>query len=252
MGVRRGAVMSNRILLVDDDREFRSEFKEYLSEYDVMEAENGADALKILKKANDIDLVILDVKMPGISGTEVLREIRKIDPNLGVIILTAYSSENVAVEALKGHADDYMEKPLDIARVRETIEKILEAKALKRGNNIDLRYVRGKIEKIKRFVEKNYGKKVSLDDAAAIVSLSPKYLSRIFKQLTGTGFNEYKLACKMKEAKALLAETGYTVGQISHQMGYENAESFIRAFEKITGYSPSQYRRANSKKAKPQ
>ena len=127
MGVRRGAVMSNRILLVDDDREFRSEFKEYLSEYDVMEAENGADALKILKKANDIDLVILDVKMPGISGTEVLREIRKIDPGLGVIILTAYSSENVAVEALKGHADDYMEKPLDIARVRETIEKILEA-----------------------------------------------------------------------------------------------------------------------------
>ena len=57
--------------------------------------------------------MILDVNMPGSKGTEVLKDIKALYPDLGIIILTGHSSEDVAIEALKGHADEYLEKPLD-------------------------------------------------------------------------------------------------------------------------------------------
>ena len=117
--------MPNTILLVDDDRDFRDEFKDCFDAYRIVEAGDGDEALRILKKPNDIDLVILDVKMPGIKGTEVLREIREIAPDLGIIILTAHSSEDVAIAALKGHADDYVEKPMNVDKTREIIEGLL-------------------------------------------------------------------------------------------------------------------------------
>ena len=232
--------MPYNILLVDDDREFREEFRDYLEDYEIIEASNGEEALKLLKKPNVIDLVILDVMMPGLRGTEVLKEMKKIDPDLGIIILTGYSSEDVAIEALKGHADDYIQKPLDIDKTKEIIERLLETR---RGEgDIDITDMKGKIERIKYFVQRNYHKRVTLEDAARLVYLSPKYLSRIFQQNTGMGFNKYKLEIKIKKAKELLKKTGYNIGQISDRLGYQNIESFVRIFKKFIGYTPTEYR----------
>jgi len=233
--------MPYNILLVDDDKEFREEFRDYLEDYQVIEACNGEEALKLLKKPNVIDLVILDVMMPGLRGTEVLKEMRKTDPHLGIIILTGYSSEDVAIEALKGRADDYIQKPVDIDKAKEIIERLLETK---RGEgDIDIVDIKGKIERVKHFVERNYHKKVCLKDAAQAVYLSPKYLSRIFKQSTGKSFSEYKLKIKTEKAKELLSKTGYNVNQLAEKLGYENAESFIRLFRRFAGYTPTEYRK---------
>ena len=240
--------MPYNILLVDDDREFREEFRDYLEDYEVIEACNGEEALKLLKKPNVIDLVILDVMMPGLRGTKVLKEMRRIDPDLGIVILTGYSSEDVAIEALKGHADDYIQKPLDIDKAKEIIEGLLETK--KEEGDIDIVGIKGKIEKVKRFVQRNYHKKVCLKDAAQAVYLSPKYLSRIFRQSTGKSFSEYKLKIKIKKAKELLSKTGYNVNQIGEKLGYENVESFIRLFERLAGYTPTGYRKKTQRKNK--
>ncbi len=102
--------MPYNVLLVDDDKMFREELREALEDYRVVEAANGKEALEILKKPNEIDIVMLDVMMPGLPGTEVLKEIKKISPSLSVVMLTGYSSKDVAIEALKGRADDYIEK----------------------------------------------------------------------------------------------------------------------------------------------
>jgi two-component system, response regulator YesN len=232
--------MPEKILIVDDDAEFRSELRSALEEYDVVEAVSGKEAISLLQKPNQIDLVILDVMMPGISGTEVLRDIKRLSPNLGIIMLTGYSSKDVAIEALKGHADEYLEKPVDIDKTKEVIERLLR---LKRGESEVSSCDRGdKIGIVKRFIERNCRKKVTLKEAAEAVYLSPKYLSRIFKEETGIGFNDYKLKLLIENAKRLLAETGYTVGQISDQMGYQNTESFIRIFEKLTSLTPTEFR----------
>ncbi|MGE5308634.1 MAG: response regulator [Deltaproteobacteria bacterium] len=242
--------MSDKILLVDDDKDFRTEMRYFLEDYEVTEASNGTEALNILKRPNEIDLVILDVVMPGLNGTDVLKEVRKIAPEVGIIILTGFSSKTVAIDALKGRADDYLEKPIDPERTKEIIETLL---ARKRGEpEITASDIEGKIERVKKFTERNGDKKVCLKDAAVAVCLSPKYLSRIFKQSTGTGFSEYKLQLKIKRAKELLETTGYNIDQISDKLGYQNAESFIRIFKKMIDLTPTEYRKRFKEKSRAQ
>lgn len=240
--------MPDRILLVDDDEDFRKEFRYALGDYDIIEASSGQEALQLLKRPNEIDLVILDVMMPDLSGTEVLRQIKSLAPQLSIIILTGFGSKEVAVEALKGHADDYIEKPFDIEKTKEIIENILASKSGE--SDIALNDIKGKIERAKHFVERNFHKKVSLRDVAVAVCLSPKYLSRVFKQNTGIGFSRYKLKIKIKKAKEFLKNTGYNIEQISDRLGYQNVESFIRIFKKLTGLLPTQFRKNNRLKKK--
>ncbi|MBU4304604.1 MAG: response regulator [Candidatus Omnitrophica bacterium] len=240
--------MAETILFVDDDNDLRSEFIESFAEFDIIEAASGEDALRILKKPNNIDLVLLDVKLPGLSGTEVLKKIRDISNDLGIIILTGYSTKDVAIESLKGHADEYVEKPFDAARLREVIEQVLEAKRTARPEEVDA--IDGKIERVKRFAQRNFNKKVRLEEAASLVCLSPKYLSRIFHERSGKKFSDYKLEIKLEKTKELLRNSGLTIDEISFSLGYQNTESLIRLFKKGAGCTPAQYRRESRKKAK--
>jgi len=237
--------MADKILIVDDDADLRSELRSVLEEYEVIEAPDGQSALNILKRANEIGLVILDVMMPGINGLDVLTEIKKTSPNLKTVILTGHSSKDIAIEALKSRADDYIEKPLFVDRIKETVEKFLEKGVGPGSLPLDLK---GKIEKIKRFIERNCYKKTTLEEAARSIYLSPKYLSRIFKEQAGMGFSEYKLRIKIARAKEFLAKTALNVNQVSDKLAYENTESFIRQFKKFTKLTPTAYRRQALKK----
>jgi len=122
-----------RILLVDDHAAFRSEFRACFEEYEITEACNGAEALEILRKSNRIDLVILDVNMPGMSGIQVLEEIRRTTPDIGIIIQTGYGSKEVFLKVLREKADYYIEKPLNIETTREAIERTLYRLSRSRG-----------------------------------------------------------------------------------------------------------------------
>ncbi|MBN1594508.1 response regulator [candidate division FCPU426 bacterium] len=233
--------MPYTLLLVDDDQDFREEFSDALGdEYRIIEAANGRQALELLGKPNEIDLVILDVRLPDISGTRVLQQIKSGNPQLGIVILTGFGSKDVAVEALRGKADEYLEKPVNMPRAREIIKSLLD----KRVNPIDImdEDTAGKVERIKRFAQRNYDKKVTLNDAARTVGLSPKYLSRVFKEQTGVDFSEYRLGFKIEKAGEMLEKTGKSIGQISDELGYQNLETFIRMFKNATGLTPAVFR----------
>ncbi len=238
--------MSYNILLIDDDAAFREEIAEYLEDYAIVEASSGEEALALLRKPHEIDLVILDVRMPGIHGTAVLKEIKKMAPDLGVIIFTGFSTKDVAIEALKGHADDYLEKPADIGKIKEVVHRLLDSKAGAPGT--DATGTGGRVERVKSLIERNYDKKVTLKDAAATVCMSPKYLSRVFKEITQKSFVEYRLEIMVEKAKELLGGTERTVAQIAYELGYQNTESFLRQFKKYTGLTPKRYRQQVSKK----
>jgi YesN/AraC family two-component response regulator len=232
--------MQGEILLVDDNKDFRSEFKDGLEEYEVVEAGSGEEALTILSQPNEIELVILDFRMPGLTGTETLKKIKKITPDASVIILTGYSSKELAIEALRCKSDDFLEKPLDLEKAREIIEKIMRAKITDADlNGIG---VNGKIERVKNFVKKNCHKSLSLKDASDLVFISPKYLSRIFKQHTGISFSRFRLDSKIEKAKELLVNTEYKINKIAYKMGFQNAESFMRSFKKLAKCTPTEYR----------
>ena len=232
--------MADNILLVDDDKEFRSEFRDCFGEYNIAEASTAEEALLLLKKPNKIDLVLMDVQMPGMGGLKALRHVRAAAPSAAVIIMTGYSSKDVVIEALRGEASNYIEKPFDVDKARVIIESVL---AKTRGEEeAALTDGKGKVEKVKNFLRRNCFKKVRLQDAADSVYISPKYLSRIFKTYSGVGFNQYYLKCKIEKAREMLSGTGYSIDHISQKLGYENTASFIRQFKKIAGTTPTGFR----------
>ncbi len=121
-----------KILVVDDEKDLRWVLRKILlaKGYGVFEAENGANALKMLNKSS-FDLVLLDNRMPGgMNGLEVLKKIMDIDPNILVIILTAFGNIKTAVTAIKQGAYDFLTKPFDKEELILTIEKALEKQRL--------------------------------------------------------------------------------------------------------------------------
>ncbi len=97
--------------------------------YSILTAQNGNEALDRVKESFP-DLIIMDIKMPGRSGIEVLKEIKRIDPKSLVIIMTAYGTTETAIEAMKYGAYDYILKPFSILRMKELVEKALALRKL--------------------------------------------------------------------------------------------------------------------------
>lgn len=125
-----------KILVAEDDEIIRSGIKEYLVEfkYDIYEAKDGKEALDVFKK-NEIDLVILDIQMPKLTGLEVLEEIRKIS-DIPVIILTAFNDEKYKIDAFSNLADGYIEKPFSLPVLKARIESLLtKYNSAKRNTN---------------------------------------------------------------------------------------------------------------------
>jgi len=123
------------ILVVDDDFAHRTMLKTLISGwgYDVSEAGDGAAAIEAVRRA-PFDLVLMDIRMVRISGIEALEEIRKLNPAIPIILMTAFASVETAVEALKKGAYDYLTKPLDFDELRLVLERGLEHTHLKEEN----------------------------------------------------------------------------------------------------------------------
>src|SRR6188472_2216203 len=120
-----------QVLVVDDEPNLRRVLSAQLSRdgYDVHTAEDGAQALAVLAE-HHIDLVITDLKMPGVDGMELLRQSLKLDSELPVVMITAHGTVDNAVEALKLGAFDYLTKPFDQAEVRAIVRKALRTRDL--------------------------------------------------------------------------------------------------------------------------
>jgi len=116
------------VLIIDDDDQLRKSFKKLLTEegYHVDGAASGEACLKMLER-NLPDLIILDVRLPGMNGLETYEAIRRIDPRLPVIIMTAYGTTETAIEATKLGAFDYILKPFDIPKMLSLIDQAISA-----------------------------------------------------------------------------------------------------------------------------
>ena len=113
-----------KLLLVDDEEQFRVSLAKRLElrGFDTLDLDNGEDAIKAIRADNEIDVVVLDRKMPGMSGEQVLKEIKEFRPELQVIMLTAHASMESAMETGRLEAYSYLEKPCDFDRLVEVIE----------------------------------------------------------------------------------------------------------------------------------
>jgi len=130
----------NRILVVDDDHAMRLALSESLEScgYDIVAAENGREALELFKMGK-FDLVVTDMKMPGMTGIEVLRGVKELSPEIPVILITAYGTVGTAVEAMKEGAAEFIMKPFSLDDLEAVVKHVLNTftkKPLQKQENL--------------------------------------------------------------------------------------------------------------------
>jgi two-component system, NtrC family, response regulator PilR len=126
---------SPRILVVDDERSMRELMAIVLRRegYDVLLAENGRSAIDLLQR-EPVDLLISDIKMPDVSGVEVLRAAKAVDRDILGIMITAFASTETAVEAMRLGACDYLSKPFDVDLLKMKVREKIESRELRQEN----------------------------------------------------------------------------------------------------------------------
>jgi len=117
--------LSKRVLVVDDDQGILDSFEVLLSDrYDLVKAENGYEALRILE-TNPPQLMFLDIKMAGLDGIDVLKKLKKEQMKVEVVIITATDQDKTEVEARSLGVVDYLKKPLDIFEIDRIATQVL-------------------------------------------------------------------------------------------------------------------------------
>ncbi len=173
-----------RILIVDDEEVLRDVLEVVLRRegFDIVLASSGEEALSLLD-GDEIDLMILDIMLPGISGIDTLRSVRISNPSLPVIIITAFSSIDGAIEAMKHGAFHYIPKPFKNEEVVMTVNKALEQRRLTHENE------RLKAELSEKFSYSNIiGKSETMRKVFDLIRLAAPSRSNILIQgESGTG-----------------------------------------------------------------
>ncbi len=187
--------MQIRILVVDDEQDNCDYLKLLLSKegYEVHAITDPTQTLEELKKA-DYHLVVLDMMMPQMSGTEVLEQIRKVDTDVAVIVSTAYPNVETAVASLKAQASDYVKKPIDPPVFLDTVRSALEKKGLSKDPEADLHRAIGRTIRDSRKTQE-----LTLKQLARRTGLSVSLLSQIERAESSASISSlYKIASALR------------------------------------------------------
>jgi signal transduction histidine kinase len=118
------------LLVVDDEAAIRDLCARALCDYRIVEAENGRDALDALERET-VDLILVDVMMPVMNGLDLLKQVKERNPDQLVVVMTGYADKDIILRALKAHADDFIQKPLNLLQLKSTVSKALEKRLLR-------------------------------------------------------------------------------------------------------------------------
>ena len=180
-----------RVLVVDDDREI-CEFMETFLAKDGFEVDSLSDPEMAAETVKDgaYHLVVLDLMMPKIDGIDVLKQIRKVDSDVAVVIFTGYPSLDTAVQSMKLDAVDYLKKPFNPDEFREVLDRVMRKKGLLRSPEEDLHRVIG--ETIRGLRKE---RTLTLKQMARRTSLSVSLLSQIERAESSASISSlYKIA----------------------------------------------------------
>ena len=252
-----GKTVPPQILIVDDD----TGYAESLSDaYRIVPAQSGRTAVDRVKRRSDIDLAVIEYRLPDMSGIDVLKEIKDVAPSVLVIIVTAYGDEDVAVEAFRGGARDYLKKPFSTSELATKIDFYLALRHADQQRRKNILPGPGtpaapgrppstvtpsqyhKIQQAVRFINDNYRTDIRLDAVAGEAGMSPAHFSRIFKKVMGLPYQEYLSGRRITKAKNLLRTSAQSVTEIAVSLGFADPTGFGRIFKKLTGHTPSAYR----------
>lgn len=229
----------------------------------VGEAANGQEGVEKIQELKP-DLVITDIKMPIMDGLEMLQDFKERD--FEVIIITGYGEFEYAKKAIHLDVYDYLLKPIDEDKfcqiVKEVVKKISEKRifhqlktSIKDIDNIKLLdtefYFKKSEYKYKNtllvieYIEKNYFNKISIEDVAEALEVSPSYLSKRFKSDTSRTFNDFLNSYRIQKSINLLVGGNHKVYEIAERVGFSDYKYFSQVFKTYMKCSPMEFMKSN-------
>lgn len=229
---------------------------------EVFEAENGLAARELLREKK-VDIVISDIKMPGLTGLELAEYVKEYGLDTAVILLTGFSDFTYAQQAIRSNVVDYMLKPIRPKEILSTVEGVMKRLEKQRyQEHVVLRYemeaessdledqIRFHLgmtsepcEKILQDMRKNFAQDITLNSMSEKYHFSPAYLSRMIKKETGYLFSDILNSMRLYEALRLLQEGSLKIGMICDRTGFRDARYFSQVFRKAFGCSPNEFRK---------
>ncbi|RHW42857.1 response regulator [Neobacillus notoginsengisoli] len=228
----------------------------------IIEAENGRKAIQLADQHTP-DIILMDIKMPGIDGIGAVKAIKKHHSDTKIIMLSAFNTFEYARQVMQQGVKEYLVKPARKDELIAAIERVLSEIQKERREKQEQANLREivqwaispeendgqlmsddkKLRRARAFMEENYAQAISLEDAAEHVGLSPFYLSKLFKEHFSVNFIDYLTQLRVEKAKALMLNPTHSLKEICFNVGYKDPNYFSRVFKKSTGLSPSEYRR---------
>lgn len=242
-----------KILIVEDEAKIRQGIRAIVeqivpSRLQVTEAASGKEAWEWLRRQEEVDLVITDIRMSEMNGLELMKLARQSHPNAAFIVISGYDEFEYARESLRYGAADYLLKPIERVELARVLHKIREECESRKGEAPDETpgddNERLLIRKVKNLVNERLDQELSLSYLAEHVYLHPKYLSDMFKRETGQNLSDYVTERRMNKAKKLLKETVLKVPDISIMCGFANHKYFRALFKQHIGCTPNEFRDA--------
>lgn len=218
---------------------------------------NGPETLKMILEEKP-DIVLTDIKMPGMSGLDLIARVTETDLVVEFIILSGYADFDYAKQAIKYRVSNYLLKPCNEKQIMEAVQKAA-AEIKKRKKIKELipetllaqptahTQYKDYINQILDYVDAHFSDSdLSLKWIAAnVLYMNEDYLSKEFSRQTGQKFTEYVTNLRITKAKALLSHTGCDkVSAVAEQVGFSNnPQYFVHLFKNATGMTPRAYAR---------
>lgn len=260
------------VLIVEDEPMTREGLRKALESwgagryrFDVLD--NGFEALESIRNNADIDLLITDIRMPGMSGldlVEALREKRR-DGMPPVILISGYAEFEYARRAIQLGVVEYLLKPVSDRKLVEAVERALadHEHRVRIGlmeklvdpvlidANRQLGDAGGAVAEAVRYIDEHLPEPLRLKDVADYVHMNPSYFSVLFKEKTGITFSDYVTRRRMQRAKELLVKTDLPIRDIAQRVGYIHVKYFNKMFKEHARLSPGEYRKRNQDRPRP-
>ena len=245
VGLRRVLQML-RVVLIDDDPLTVLGLKSYIEWHDygfevVGEALDGVAGLEVCRRLRP-DLALVDLRMPGFSGLELIENLRGELRDTHFVILSAYGEFELAQRAIRAGVSDYLIKPIQKGLFIELLKAIASRRAdrLAASSQNDIR--NPIVREIIDFIRSNLHRDTALTEVAEEVGHSPSYVSALFHREVGVTFLTYVTQAKLERAKILLRDTEERVGSVAANVGYRSGRYFSQVFRRHEGCTPSEYR----------
>lgn len=242
-----------KVYIVDDAVLVRKELVfttpwEQLNCMVVGQAEDGRQALEEILKLEP-DIVITDIKLPYMSGLELIRELKEQNCHSEFIVISGFSEFEYAFSAIKLEVQDYILKPISDEELLKTLEKTIErikyGKQYTAGENLikeyDIENLNQYLRKAVFYIKEHYKEEISLKDIAGELMISESYLVKLFKVEMRTTFVEYMTKIRIGNSLKLLKKSSMPIYQVAEEVGFKDYRYFSMVFKKVTKLTPKEF-----------